>query len=127
MCAYEPPTEDELRRYRADPNDPIAQWGAGAEAEVPEEFRWRIPAAAQAEDVLERALDHAAARGVNIDVRAVEGPPADVLVGLAEAERFDLIVVGSVGMTGARRFMLGNVPNRVSHHAPTDVLILRTA
>jgi nucleotide-binding universal stress UspA family protein len=29
-------------------------------------------------------------------------------------------------MTGAARFMLGNVPNRISHHAPTDVLILRT-
>jgi nucleotide-binding universal stress UspA family protein len=29
-------------------------------------------------------------------------------------------------MTGAQRFKLGNVPHRVSHHAPTDLLILRT-
>ena len=30
----------------------------------------------------------------------------------------DLIVVGNKGMTGARRFLLGSVPNNVSHHAP---------
>jgi nucleotide-binding universal stress UspA family protein len=35
--------------------------------------------------------------------------------------------VGSVGMRGPKRFMLGNVPERVSHHAPTDVLIFKTA
>jgi nucleotide-binding universal stress UspA family protein len=50
-----------------------------------------------------------------------------VLLDLAGEEGFDLIVVGSVGMSGAKRFMLGNVPNRVSHHSPTDVLILHTA
>ena len=30
----------------------------------------------------------------------------------------DLIVVGNKGMTGAKRFLLGSVPNKVSHHAP---------
>ena len=30
------------------------------------------------------------------------------------------------GMTGARRFLLGSVPNKVSHHAPCSVLIIRT-
>lgn len=127
VCAYEPPTEDELKRYRSDPNDPIAQWAAGSESGVPQEFRWRIAGATQAEDVLERAYDHAAARGLEVEVRAIEGAPAETLINLAESEGFDLIVVGSVGMTGAGRFMLGNVPNRISHHAPTDVLILRTA
>ena len=38
-----------------------------------------------------------------------------------------MIAIGSVGMSGARRFMLGNVPNRISHHARTDVLIIRTS
>ena len=33
---------------------------------------------------------------------------------------------GNKGMTGARRFLLGSVPNRVSHHAPCSVLIIRT-
>ena len=40
--------------------------------------------------------------------------------------RADLIVVGNQGMTGARRFLLGSVPNRVAHHTPCDVLIVKT-
>jgi nucleotide-binding universal stress UspA family protein len=46
---------------------------------------------------------------------------------VAETEGADLIVVGNKGMTGARRFLLGNVPNKVSHHAPCSVLIVRTS
>ena len=57
---------------------------------------------------------------------AKEGHPADVLAEVAEAEKVDLIVVGNKGMTGAGRFLLGSVPNRVSHGAPTNVLIVRT-
>ena len=38
----------------------------------------------------------------------------------------DLIVVGNKGMTGAKRFLLGSVPNKVSHHAPCAVMIIRT-
>jgi nucleotide-binding universal stress UspA family protein len=30
-------------------------------------------------------------------------------------------------MTGAQRFLLGSVPNKVSHHAPCSVLIVRTS
>jgi nucleotide-binding universal stress UspA family protein len=126
VTAYEPPTEQELKRYRSDPQDPVAQWGSRTK-DVPDEFRWRIADATQAKDVLERAAEHASKEGVEADVRAVEGSPAETLIELAEKEGFDLIVVGSVGMSGAKRFMLGNVPHRISHHAPTDVLILHTS
>ena len=125
VTAYEPPTEQELKRYRSDPQDPVAQWGSKTK-DVPDEFKWRIADAAQAKDVLERAAEHAEKEGVRADVRAVEGSPAETLISIAENENFDLIVVGSVGMSGAKRFMLGNVPHRISHHAPTDVLILHT-
>lgn len=125
--AYEPPSEHELEQLRGDPNDPIAQWNPHRTVqETPEEFKWRIVAANQAEDILERAAERAARHGVDAEVRALKGHPAEVLIETAERERFDLIAVGSVGMRGPRRFMLGNVPHRVSHHAPTDVLILHT-
>ena len=128
VCAYEPPSEEELDRARSDPNDPIAQWKSGrTQRETPDEFRWRIAAASQAEDILERAASHAAKAGAEAEVRALKGNPAETLISLAERENFDLVVVGSVGMTGAKRFKLGNVPHRISHHAPTDVLILRTS
>jgi len=37
-----------------------------------------------------------------------------------------LIVVGNKGMHGARRFVMGNVPNKVSHQARCNVLIVAT-
>jgi nucleotide-binding universal stress UspA family protein len=127
VTAYEPPTEQELEQLRSDPNDPVAQWSAPkVSREVPEEFRWRIADAVQAKDILDRAGQLAEERGVPAEVRAVEGNPAEVLLSIAENEDVELIAVGSVGMTGPKRFTLGNVPHRVSHHSPTDVLILNT-
>ena len=94
---------------------------------MPDEFRWRISAASQAEDVLERAVEHASKEGVEPEARAVKGHPVEALAELVEKEGAELIVVGNVGMSGARRLMLGNVPHRLSHHAPCDLLILRTS
>jgi nucleotide-binding universal stress UspA family protein len=64
------------------------------------------------------------ASGVEIDVKTAEGDPASVLV--EEAETYGLLVVGNKGMTGASRFFLGSVPNKVSHHVPVALLIVRT-
>ncbi|MBI4728658.1 MAG: universal stress protein [Acidobacteria bacterium] len=55
-----------------------------------------------------------------------EGAPEDVIVEAAEDEGVDLVVVGNRGMAGTKRFLLGSVPNRVSHHAPCTVLIVHT-
>ena len=99
-----------------------------AAAEAPAEVRWRVTDAAEAN---ERALDgrriaeHAGAREVDVYVEA--GDPADVVIGAAETRRADCIVVGSKGMTGAKRLLVGSVPNKISHHAPCDVLIVHTA
>jgi len=128
VTAFEPPTEHELEQLRAGTGDAISTWNASrTQRDTPAEFQWRIAGAAQAEDVLERASDCAAEKGVDADVRAIEGPPAEVLLRVAEEEQVDLIAVGSVGMAGPKRFMLGNVPHRLSHHTPTDILILKTA
>jgi nucleotide-binding universal stress UspA family protein len=54
------------------------------------------------------------------------GEAAEVLINVAEREDADLIVVGNRGMTGPTRFLLGSVPNKVSHNAPCDVLIVKT-
>jgi len=45
----------------------------------------------------------------------------------AEGVHADLIVVGNRGMSGARRFVLGSVPNKLSHHCPTSLLIADTS
>jgi nucleotide-binding universal stress UspA family protein len=75
-------------------------------------------------------LDAAAAdvrkEGIEVQTHPVEGDPAEAILGIAEETKADLIVVGNKGMTGARRFILGSVPNNISHHAPCSVIIVRT-
>ena len=66
--------------------------------------------------------------GIEGDVQmiSVEGDAADKILEVAERENVDLIVVGNKGMTGARRFLLGSVPNQVSHNAHCSVFIAKT-
>ena len=64
--------------------------------------------------------------GSKVETYAREGDPADAILDVAEEQKADLIVVGNKGMTGAKRFLLGSVPNKVSHHAPCSVMIIRT-
>jgi nucleotide-binding universal stress UspA family protein len=76
--------------------------------------------------VLEEASKALEEAGVDVETHAREGDPADAILDVAEEEKADLIVVGNKGMTGAKRFLLGSVPNKVSHHAPCGVYIVRT-
>jgi nucleotide-binding universal stress UspA family protein len=64
--------------------------------------------------------------GVAIDTRVVDQDPATALVSVAEEGGYDLLVTGNKGMTGARRFLLGSVPNKVGHHIPCSFLVVRT-
>jgi nucleotide-binding universal stress UspA family protein len=77
--------------------------------------------------LLEHARDEARRAGVAaVETFARQGDAADAILDVAEEQRSELIVVGNKGMTGAKRFLLGSVPNKVSHHAPCSVLIVRT-
>jgi nucleotide-binding universal stress UspA family protein len=79
-----------------------------------------------AESLLDSALTGVDTDGVALTARARQGEPADVIIDVASELGADLIVVGSRGMTGARRFFLGSVPNRVAHHADCAVHIVHT-
>ena len=76
---------------------------------------------------LREAATAATEAGLDVRTFARQGDPADAILDVAEEQHADLIVVGNKGMTGAKRFLLGSVPNRVSHHAPCSVLIIRTS
>ena len=56
-----------------------------------------------------------------------EEDPAASIIAAAAAEDADVIVVGNVGMSGRREFLLGNIPNRVSHNARCTVVIVDTS
>ncbi len=87
----------------------------------------RRSGAPDAEDAMRPAREAVQDPGVPVSFKAVPGKPAEALVEAAERESADLLVVGSKGMEGAHRFLLGSVPDEISHHAPCDLLIVKTA
>ncbi len=109
VSAYLPPDKATLERWKR---------------EAPAEAGHLINQSAVAQAVLEKAAS--GLERVAVTTRAEQGDPADVLISVAEEIGADLIVVGNRGMTGARRFVLGSVPNKVSHHAGCHVLIVKT-
>jgi nucleotide-binding universal stress UspA family protein len=63
--------------------------------------------------------------GVAAEAHAAQGNADDVILATAAEVGADLIVVGSKGMQGARRY-LGSVPNSVAHGADCAVLVAKT-
>jgi nucleotide-binding universal stress UspA family protein len=111
VSAYEPVPAQRLREERR---------------HAPEDLQWAINPREDVDATLEDAAKLAREAGVTIDVYPRQGDPADAILDVAEEREADLIIVGNRGMTGAKRFLLGSVPNKVSHHAPCSVLIIRT-
>jgi nucleotide-binding universal stress UspA family protein len=112
VSAYEPVPAQRLRSERRD---------------APEDLQWAINPREDVEATLEAAAGLAREAGVEVTTYSRQGDPADAILDVAEEQEADLIIVGNKGMTGAKRFLLGSVPNKVSHHAPCSVMIIRTS
>ena len=112
VSAYEPVSSQRLSEERR---------------QAPEDLQWTINPREDVDATLEVAAKVAREAGVEVNIYARQGDPADAILDVAEEQDADLIVVGNKGMTGAKRFLLGSVPNKVSHHAPCSVLIIRTS
>jgi nucleotide-binding universal stress UspA family protein len=93
-----------------------------------DDVSWSVTARHQAEEKAKYGKGLAADVGAtHVVAQAAPGDPSDVLLETATEFEADLIVVGSKGLTGASRFVLGSVASAVSHHARCDVLIVQTA
>jgi nucleotide-binding universal stress UspA family protein len=79
-----------------------------------------------ADGCLESTAQRLRSEGIEVETHCMGGDPADAIIDIAEATDAGLIVVGSKGMRGGKRFLLGSVPNKISHHAPCSVMIVRT-
>ena len=107
--------------------EPVPQERLREEAsEVPGDIAYGIGPREDVNVTLEGSAGPAREAGVTVQTHAREGDPADAILDVAEETKADLIVVGNKGMTGAKRFLLGSVPNNISHHAPCGVYIVRT-
>ncbi len=111
VSAYEPVSNQRIREEKQ---------------QAPDDVAWSINPREDVDATLNDAAEVAAEAGVEVERFARQGDPADAILDVAEETKADLIIVGNKGMTGARRFLLGSVPNKVSHHAPCSVLIIRT-
>ena len=111
VSAYEPVSDQRLREERT---------------EVPDDVQWMVNPREDVDATLRDAAELAKQNDVQVEIYARQGDPADAILDVAEEQNADLIIVGNKGMTGAKRFLLGSVPNKVSHHAPCSVLIIRT-
>jgi nucleotide-binding universal stress UspA family protein len=98
----------------------------GELSEAPADVQYEIGPREDVIFILDAAAAEAKGAGIEVQTHPVEGDPADAILNVAEETKADLIVVGNKGMTGARRYLLGSVPNNVSHHAPCSVIIVRT-
>lgn len=94
--------------------------------EVPGDVAYAVGPREDVGVILDAAAGDAKQEGVEVNTHPREGDPADAILDVAEEVKADLVVVGNKGMTGARRFLLGSVPNKISHHAPCGVYIVRT-
>jgi len=111
VSAYEPVAESRLKDERRD---------------APEDLQWAINRREDVRATLDSVVALADENGVSANIYPRRGDPADAILDVAEEQSADLIIVGNKGMTGAKRFLLGSVPNKVSHHAPCSVMIIRT-
>lgn len=111
VSAYEPVPGSRLREERQ---------------EVPSDIAHTVSPSEDVEALLSETAARVQKDGVEVATFARQGDPADAILDVAEEQNADLIIVGNKGMTGAKRFLLGSVPNKVSHHAPCSVLIVRT-
>ena len=112
VSAYEPVASTRLREEQS---------------QAPNDLEWMVNPREDVDATLRDAADTVREAGIEVQTFGREGDPADAILDVAEERKAGLIVVGNKGMTGAKRFLLGSVPNKVSHHAPCSVLIIRTA
>jgi nucleotide-binding universal stress UspA family protein len=87
--------------------------------------RFQADLTAYAGDITARAAQLLEAKGLATETVVRHGDPREVILDEAKEWDADLIVVGSHGYTGLRRFFLGSVAQSVVSHAPCSVEVVR--
>ena len=79
----------------------------------------------EAKSSMKKVTDELATKGVKAEVVIKDGHPAEMIIDTAKEIGADLVVVGSHGRHGAKRFFLGSVSAKVVEHAPCHVLVIK--
>lgn len=79
----------------------------------------------QAKKMLDEYKKQAAKNGIPIQLTIVQGDPAKVIIDLAKAKSYDLIIMGTRGRSAFKELLIGSVSQKVMHHATCPVMVVR--
>lgn len=79
----------------------------------------------EAEDILSRGVKILEEVGVKPETVIRMGDPANEILKFARERDVDYIVIGSRGLSGIKKFLMGSVSTRVMEHSLCSVLIVK--
>jgi len=100
----------------------------------------RLPDFSQSMDEVEEAMDEADRRiipmhqeiketglreGIDIRTSILHGHPVEKIMSYAQENNFDLIVVGTRGLGGFKKLMIGSVAQKLASYSKIPVLVIR--
>ncbi|MEI7744427.1 MAG: universal stress protein [Chloroflexota bacterium] len=89
-------------------------------------FRARVDQVREKREQLAQALvERGRELGIEVSFLVWTGDPGDMIVSAAEAEKVDMVLVGSHGRGAVGRLFLGSVSEHVVRNAPCPVLVVR--
>ncbi len=80
---------------------------------------------ANGQKILDEALEALQGTGIVVETELLEGPTAEAILKVAETRKADLIVLGARGLSPITGLLLGSVSQKILHHAPCPVLVVR--
>jgi nucleotide-binding universal stress UspA family protein len=98
-------------------------WMAAASIEVAQ--RAQQEEIKRAEQLTKSVAGSLKVAGLTVETAVHKGDPRSVIVDEAADWAADLIIVGSHGYTGIKRWLLGSVAQSVVNHAPCSVEVVR--
>jgi nucleotide-binding universal stress UspA family protein len=72
----------------------------------------------------ERVRDLASKAGIPFEAKIIKGNPAEEILKFAEDAKMDIIVIGSIGVTGLKKSMMGSVAEKVVLHSKVPVMTI---
>jgi nucleotide-binding universal stress UspA family protein len=77
------------------------------------------------QDILLKCSEIASEKGLTINTFLLQGNPASVILDYSKKEKFDIVIMGSRGIGKFKELILGSVSNKIVHHSPCAVLLIR--
>ena len=95
--------------------------------DLPAEFAGSIRGSSVVDAILGDVESRARVAGVAATTHAEPGNAADAVLSVAHRVDAKVIVVGNKGFGSKSRYVMGNVPSKVAHHATCSTFVVQTA